>query len=144
MTFELYQSLPGHTTAGQNEPLWKYDNIYKADSLIKTKIESITDKLLHKVSAPLTRNEEALLNQIENLEGQTKASVRTIQNEIEFFKEERQKEEQLMKNYKSKFTEKEMKTQITPIIKKLKTYKQDLEKFKKIVKKNDESFSYYE
>lgn len=103
------------------------------DSEIKKKIENITRKLLDKITAPLSKREEIMLQKINNISDQANNMNKTIQNQIEDFKDQRIREEEIMKDYKVKFSQETIETQIMPKIKRLQNVKNDLQKYRAIV-----------
>lgn len=110
-------------------------NLEERDSKIRTQIERITEKLRTKVSAPLTKMEEQLLFKIEELKDNSAEMSKKIKISIENFKKERKREEMLMKDYKSKFSEQEMEEEIRPRINKLCDMRANLKKFSAIIMK---------
>ena len=111
----------------------RFSVLDKTNSAIRTKIESITSKLLNKISAPLSKREEEVLIKIQNLTDQATQLAKSIEVQKEVFKEERIKEEKIMKDYKVKFSQETIDTQIKPKVKKLLTLKQDIQNYRSMV-----------
>jgi hypothetical protein len=113
------------------------------NSEIKKKIESITRKLRDNVTAPLSKREECMFLKIREVSDKANYTLKTIKNQIELFREEREKEDANMKDYKVKFSKDTIDKQIKPKIKKLKEIRQNLIDFRnKIEMHKEERFEY--
>ena len=102
-------------------------------SKINERINKIKEKLLHQINTPLNSTEEQCLVQIDDLEAETDSLKSRINSEIMLFKEARNKEEAIMKQFKDKFSETRVKQDIIPVFEKFRTIEAQLKNYRRNV-----------
>ena len=102
-------------------------------SKINERINKIKEKLLQQINTPLNSTEEQCLVQIDDLEAETDSLKSKINSEIMLFKEARNKEEAIMKQFKDKFSETRVKQDIIPVFEKFRTIEAQLKNYRRNV-----------
>ena len=102
-------------------------------SKINERINKIKEKLLQQINTPLNSTEEQCLVQIDDLEAETDSLKSRINSEIMLFKEARNKEEAIMKQFKDKFSETRVKQDIIPVFEKFRTIEAQLKNYRRNV-----------